>query len=243
MKNNYDITLITCTKDRPRAFHVCQQLVARQTFKGKIQWIIVDDGMELVKCTYDPLLINCNIKLDYIRRKPKADDPKFTLHLNLKAALEAGIESDKVLFIEDDDWYHPDYVGTMYALLNQYEMVGESNAIYYHIPARKWGMMGNNCHASLCQTGMQISIISELERVLRRNDKFLDIPLWASEVKRHLFRNQPSPLCIGMKGLGNIGIGIGHDAGYFLYKRDAELIKLELLIGKDIDLYKEWLES
>jgi hypothetical protein len=37
-----DLTLITCTADRPEAFQLCERWMARQTYRGSIQWIVAD---------------------------------------------------------------------------------------------------------------------------------------------------------------------------------------------------------
>lgn len=40
------MTLITPTGVRPKAWSICERLMARQTYDGPVQWVIVDDGQQ-----------------------------------------------------------------------------------------------------------------------------------------------------------------------------------------------------
>ena len=128
-----DITLITATGDRPEALALCERYMLRQTFKGRIQWLVVDDGQ--VPCIPSE-------GQEYLRREPSAEDRQPTLALNILTVLPF-VESDKILFIEDDDWYAPDYIEYMVCALNNAVIAGEGNAIYYNVKERKYFKHGN----------------------------------------------------------------------------------------------------
>ena len=216
------ITLITPTGDRHAAFMLCEKYMERQTYAGELQWIVVDDGYEQTHVTLDQ---------DYIRRNP--GEPK-SLGNNLLAALQY-VYFDKILVIEDDDWYSPNYVQYMDLLLNSYNMVGEGRSIYYNITNRKWRHLGNSRHASLCQTGFKSDCLDRFARILSTKEKFYDIHLWRLSGSKHLFFDKF--LCVGMKGLpGRSGIGMGHRDFNGIYDQNWE--KLRELIGQDVEVYK-----
>src|SRR5687767_12331328 len=99
MRGKPDVSLLTATRGRPEAFRLCERWAERQTFAGHIQWIVVDDGQRPTMCTMGQ---------QYVRREPSLSRG-CTLADNLLAAIPL-IESDKIVFIEDDDWYAADYV-------------------------------------------------------------------------------------------------------------------------------------
>jgi hypothetical protein len=150
------ITAITPTGDRPLAFELCKRWMAGQTRKPD-QWIIVDDGKEpiprFVDRDFNPLELFC-----YVRREPRRDDPSFTLDLNLKAALPH-IDGDKILIIEDDEYYAPGYIAEMARRLDSFEVVGICQSKYYHLPTGGYRQIGNTGHASLAETGFRKSFL------------------------------------------------------------------------------------
>ena len=227
-----DITLITATGDRPEAFRLCEKYMSRQTFAGAIQWLVVDDGL-------DPMPFSPIGK--YIRREPSAEDRQPTLALNILTVLPF-VESDKILFIEDDDWYAPEYVEYMFHALGNAVIAGEGNAIYYNVKERKYFKHGNTGHASLCQTGLRFNEDTRklLQEVLYTQEKFIDILLWQKiNGVKHLV-NHEQPLCVGIKGMpGRKGIGTGHNPNE-RYIEDPELAYLKNLIGDDVKNYERY---
>lgn len=240
----YDVTLITPTGDRLEAFDLCCKYVQCQDFNGKIQWIIVNDGNlrlfdEGVERFGLGMRSNNIVQAHHVRRKPQPDDPEHTLCLNLLTALEH-VESDIILFIEDDDWYAPDYVSQMVEALQYAPIAGEPDAIYYHVGARGWWANGNDRHASLCQTGIRRELLPKLKKILESEEKFIDIPLWAESgyipTGRIFLRR-----CIGIKGMpGRQGIGAGHNVDMMNYDTDPDAVKLRELIGDDADNYLKY---
>ncbi|NOX54094.1 MAG: glycosyltransferase family 2 protein [Planctomycetes bacterium] len=63
---------------------------------------------------------------------------------NLLAALQR-VRHDKVVFVEDDDWYAPEYLAQMVRWLDQTDLVGETGARYYHLPTRRHHLCGASC--------------------------------------------------------------------------------------------------
>jgi hypothetical protein len=51
-----DLTLITCTADRPEAFQLCERWMARQTYRGSIQWIVADGDRRAKRTHFGELI-------------------------------------------------------------------------------------------------------------------------------------------------------------------------------------------
>ena len=228
-----DITLITATGDRPEALALCEKYMLRQRFRGRIQWLVVDDGK--VPCIPSK-------GQEYLRREPSAEDRQPTLALNILTVLPF-VESDKILFIEDDDWYAPEYVEYMFHALDNAIIAGEGNAIYYNVFSRRYYQHGNTGHASLCQTGLRFNEDTRklLEDILQTQEKFIDILLWQKiNGSKHLSIVHKQPLCAGIKGMpGRKGIGSGHNPNE-RYIEDPELAYLKNLIGDDVKNYERY---
>jgi hypothetical protein len=239
------ITVITPTGDRPLAFGLCQKWMTNQTRKPD-QWIIVDDG----KAPMDSgaMVEWANLRMPGvplgIRREPKPTDPKHTLDLNLKAALPY-ITGDKILIMEDDEYYAPGYIEEMARRLDSFEVVGICQSKYYHLPTGGYQQIGNVGHASLAQTGFRRSFLSVFASLIQNGDnsKWPDDKLWrlvnATKGKRDginslLFVDKETPLYVGIKGLpGRGGMGAGHNPGMYRGQID----------GKDRPQLKKWIPN
>lgn len=218
------VTIITPTGDRSEVFELCRRWMSSQT-RQPDQWIVVDDGRV-------PVSEDLREGLEYIRRKPKIKEG-FTLLTNLKTAIPF-IKGDKILIVEDDDWYGPTYVETMCSLLSKYDLVGECRARYYHVPSMRYRRINNLQHASLCQTGFNRSLLSTFEKCLD-GDSYVDARFWGI-VKGHLFSDTDDKLHLhcSMKGLkGRQGIGTGHNAESKYYYPDSCLKYLIRWVGEE----------
>lgn len=209
------ITFITATGSRPLAFSLCQNWIRNQTLQPD-QWIVIDDGKTPIK----PVISLREIL--YLRRNPLRKDPKQTLLLNLREALPY-IKGNKILFIEDDEYYAPKYAETMSAKLDEHEIVGINNARYYYLPTYANCRCGNRKHASLAQTAFRKSFLQEFSRLVTIETDALDMKLWKEVNKTnrgHLFLDDAEPLYVGMKGLpGRRGRGGSHTSESWKYKQ------------------------
>lgn len=226
---NDNVTLITCTGNRPIAFARCEDYMKRQTYRGNIEWIVVDDG-------YIPTETTMKVTQKYIRG-PKIWYPGInTQRLNMDEALKH-VEGKYILIIEDDDWYQNTYIEKMVELLQLYPIVGEGNAKYYNIATRSWKEHRNYTHASLCQTGLIAACIPLLDQAINSGDLYFDITLWKLARKQYkvlLFTGLD--LAVGVKGMpGRSGIGVGHTPKEFI--ADPDFSKLKNLIGDRDALY------
>lgn len=258
------VSIITCTGDRPWCFERCARYVGRMILareeESEHQWILVNDGYCGTKGTWAPwpveggsvpenledvLRVERNAEgswkciMAIAKPRPAWTPGQNTLARNILAAIPHVIY-DKVVFIEDDDWYAPDYVERMVQLLAGRDLVGDPLSKYYHVPSRRWRLMKNEYSASLCQTGMRASMLPLLAEICQNGPNFIDARLWRRARNRYL---GDWGGVVGLKGLpGRPGIGMGHrpdtQPGW---EADPDLVKLREWLGEDIALYKEFL--
>jgi len=201
------ITAITATGDRPMAFALCQRWMKMQT-RQPDQWLVVDDGQIPVE-SFTPM--------EYIRREPQPNDPKPTLILNLRTILPL-VRGGKILFMEDDEYYSPDYIEEMSRRLDQYELVGIMRSKYYHLISGGYFTHANIRHASLAATTFRSSFLPKVAEILNKdNNPFLDMRMWPRAGNRgYLFTDTEKSLYAGIKGLpGRAGICVGHNSTFY----------------------------
>lgn len=195
------VTVITPTGDRPEALTLLRRWMAAQTMQPA-QWLIIDDGKKQVGHIHEAQVV---------RREPQPSDDPCTLGINLKTALPL-VEHGKVLIMEDDDWYSPNYIETMAALLDEHELVGVTGTKCYHIQVPGFRPMGRFDHASLSQTGFRKSFIPQVERAIP-GDCQVDLRIWWTfhAGKGHLIDGSQKQLHCAIKGLpGRAGAGCAH---------------------------------
>jgi hypothetical protein len=205
------MTLITTTGARPEAFLLCQKWMKAQTYKGAVLWIIVDDGPEPQPIKFK----RPKWTIEVVRPEPLWEPGHNTQARNLRCALDRVNSDDKVLIIEDDDYYAPTWIEQVDSALEKAELVGETRARYYNIRTKIYKQLENKGHASLCATGMRGGAVETLRSVCRPSIKFIDLLLWQAHSNKHLFEGH---LTVGIKGLpGRGGIGMGHDKKFTGY--------------------------
>lgn len=237
-----DVSLITCTADRPAAFACCERWVHRmvetaydQRPELRVEWIVSDGGER---------------RAEFAERRVEGQKPSFlpVVHLrnrcggppacNFRRNLTAGLQAargDVVLFIEDDDWYHGRWLLEAIELLAGVEIAGEGRARYYNLQTRRWKVMPNRQHASLCQTAIRRSLVEPLLRTISRTrSTFLDVRLWRDAPSDESTLRLGSFHSVGLKGFpGRPGIGVGHRMRGG--RVDADGTVLRDWIGKDAD--------
>ncbi len=228
-----DLTLITPTGGRPEAFALCEQYMARQTYDGELDWIVVDDCLPETECTLGQTVI---------RPRPVWRSGQNTQCRNLELALAVPHLGDKVLFIEDDDWYAPTYVAEMVRRLDHAPLVGEMNAHYYNVRRRCWHMCPNTEHSSLSQTGCRRDEIPSVRAALLTYGQFPDVKLFTAAKSKRLYPY--AGICVGIKGLpGRPGIGMGHRPKPPPRRRwndDPEMSTLQGWLGQDAANYAKY---
>jgi len=159
-----DVSIITCTGDRPESFELLRRWMSKQTIKPK-QWIVIDDGKVPLTDTSG---------FDYYRRVPSDKDYLHTLCLNLPIAMEKVI-CKKVIIMEDDDWYHPTYIDYMSNLLDKADLVGFANLIFYYPSLQKYMIKGTAKQPALAQTAFRKEIIPIVQKICNSAPSVYDL--------------------------------------------------------------------
>jgi glycosyltransferase involved in cell wall biosynthesis len=225
------LTLLTATGARPAAWAICERLMMAQTYDGPVHWIIVDDGQHAQPVTFK----RDGWKLSVISPLPHWNPGHNTQARNLGVGALLVKPDDKLVIIEDDDYYHKDWLVTIDRWLNDFELAGECEARYYNINTKIYRKFDNQNHASLCSTGMTGKAIEQFKSELKPDIKFIDINLWKNFQGSKLLKS--TNLTVGMKGLpGRAGIGVGHKK-HFNGKKDINGDILAEWLGEDKALY------
>jgi hypothetical protein len=215
----------------------------RQTYTGKVVWIIVDDS--LPRSTD---IVTADFRPDWtiIKIYPM---PLWTTGQNTQARnITAGInilanykreEIEAIFIIEDDDYYRPRYLERMMANFSSYHLIGERNTIYYNVQWRRYITNPNTIHASLFQTAFKYDVIDIFKQCIP--NKFMDCVFWSKVPNKHLFYE--NDLAIGMKGMpGRGGIGAGHTRAMNM-REDPNMNYLRSLIGEDANVYVTYYQA
>lgn len=224
------LTLLTATGARPQAWAICERLMARQDYADPVRWLIVDDGPEPQPVTFQ----REGWLLEVIRPAPHWKPGMNTQSRNLLAGLAHCCSTDRVVCVEDDDHYAPDWLTHVAGELERAELVGESHARYYSVPLRMGRQLNNAGHASLCSTAVRGRAVDALRKACQGAPRFIDLQLWRRFPNRHLFGGHRVH---GIKGLpGRGGIGMGHSPD-FRGTPDPDGALLREWIGQDAELY------
>jgi len=204
--------------------------MAAQDYTGPVRWVVVDDGPDAQPVAFQ----RAGWAVEVVRPAPVWEPGQNTQARNLLAGL-AVIEPDaRVVLIEDDDWYAPQWLRTVGAALADAELVGESRARYYNASLRLGRQLSNATHSSLCSTAVRGAALHDLADICRRAPKFIDLELWRRPRRRHLFEGHR---VVGIKGLpGRGGIGMGHRED-FKGQADPSGALLRTWVGADARYY------
>jgi hypothetical protein len=229
------ITCITPTGDRPKMLDTCAQWLAMQGQVG-VQWIVVDDGVE----PHKPDIPGPGWEVEYVRRFPGEAPSVLSFAHNIEAAIPL-VKHEKVVMIEDDDYYAPAHLETVSALLDKYDAVGDERQHYYYLPDRIWCDLQNR-GASLAQTAFRRNLLPLLknacEWAIDRDCRGIDARFWGlvrrQEISHHLY-TEPVTV-VGLKGrVGRPGLGIGHrpeQSRALGWEQDPALVKLKEWMGE-----------
>ena len=220
------LTLLTATGARPEAWAICERLMAAQDYAGPVRWVIADDGPDAQPVAFQ----REGWTLEVVRPQPYWAPGQNTQARNLAAGLAAILPTERVVVIEDDDYYPPNWLTTVDGWLDRADLVGESHARYFNVATGRGHQHRNDRHASLCATACKGPGLQALREAVSKKDKFIDMALW------HGFTGSKYPrranLTVGIKGLpGRGGIGGGH-------RRDfGERMNLRDWLGDEAAIY------
>jgi hypothetical protein len=227
------IQLLTPTGARPEAWELCIRYMAAQDYTEPVHWIIVDDGQIPQQI---PEIEGWRISVIYPQQK--WEPGLNTQNRNLLLGIEHLSKNHPVLFIEDDEHYHPAWISVCAEKLKRHKLVGQALCRKYSLAKRSWSESTHD-HASLCCTGISGSMINKFKAIVKRNRKLADIQLWA-ENNGHLF---DGAYVTGIKCMpGRGGIDSGH-CETFAGQRDGELQMLRKWIGNDVENYYPYIRG
>lgn len=236
------IVLITPTGARPRQIKLCAEYMHRQTYKGQVIWIVVDDAVPSTT-SFIRDDFRTGWQIININPHPSWQHGQNTQGRNIRAGIEAirrvcNIqEVEAVFIIEDDDYYKPQYIEVMVDKLRGYDIAGEMLTVYYNVTLHCWLRNANRRWSSLFQTAFHPRIIPVLEQLYA--EKFIDCVLFQALTNKNLF--EAGDLAIGIKGQrGRDGIGAGHRPLPH-YEPDPSGMMLFAFIGNDAKNYEyDW---
>jgi hypothetical protein len=180
------------------------------------QWIIVDDGVTEFNEENLPEFS------EYYYRIPVRSADKHSIGSNLEIALRM-VKFDKIIIMEDDDWYSPFYVSFMVELLSKSELAGLWGTNYYHVKVPGWREMGRNTHAALSMTAFRKSFIPQIIKSIP-GDISIDLRIWKNN-KGLLVEGRNKKLQLSIKGMpGRENAGVGKIQNR--YTKDPEYKKL-----------------
>lgn len=168
--------------DRPRFMENCMRMLKAQT--------------------YLPDLIAVNV----------VDDPPIDDHVDITKRYRIGYDQlrgkglDLIAFIENDDWYSPNYLETMIAAWERFKrpgLFGTCETIYYHLQLKAYFKMEHHTRSSAMNTfikpDMDFPWPVEME-------PFLDMHLWGMKdnpIKTRIVFKPDKIISVGMKhGVG-----------------------------------------
>ena len=138
---------------------------------------------------------------------------------------------DLTLIMEDDDWYHCDYIkhtAAAWELFGRPKLIGCSRTMYYHIKARRYKTMNHDHRSSLFTTGISGEI--DWDSLGKR----IDMGLWTKytgKLTSYVY------LAIGIKhGIGVCG-GAGHDPAFMTESDEDGSLLRELVDKESFDFY------
>lgn len=238
------IVLITPTGARKAQFEMCSIWMQRQTYAGKVLWIIIDDSIPRTTDSV-PLNFREGWEIRKIHPVPNWQHGQNTQSRNIEAGLSSigsMNQIEAIFIIEDDDFYRANYLERMMFRFTGFDVLGEMNTVYYNVLYRTYFVNRNTSHISLFQLAIKPRMIPLFSSCLRQ--KFIDFKFYEQlHAQEYVRRGEvgffnENNLAIGMKGMpGRAGIGAGHGRLLNMIK-DIGMTFLINQIGEDAKYYE-----
>lgn len=187
--------------DRPRFLKNCLRMIEAQTKKPD-HLIVVDEPSKSKKCD-----------ITYRYRKGYT--------------WMSQTDVDCILFMENDDWYSPDYIETMVSEWVRHgkpDIFGTNYTIYYNINIHKWLTMHHKRRSSAMST-----LITPRLKIdwCPDHEPYTDIHLWMKCRLQAVTFKPTKHICMGIKhGIGLCG-GRGHTTKLERYENSNGLTLLK----------------
>lgn len=160
--------------------------------------------------------------------------------LNLYRALaRLPADVDKIIIMEDDDWYAPDWPDICIKALDEVALFGQAPDKVFNVRYPSWQIGPNRDVSSLASTAFRRDLLPLFMETLDAvSARFLDGAFWLRAAELDVKRSLVDAVkVVSMKGLpGRAGLGYAHGAP--LVHRDTEFQKLREWIGfEDAERY------
>lgn len=182
--------LVTCTRGRPKAFDLLAKIVKKQTTQD-FDWLVICDEWAGYKFPKECKII----------KRDGTDDTLPSLNENWRAALDwvAKHESyGKILVIEDDDWYHREYVLETATLLDRCDLFGWQEDAYYYCLSRKARRCHNVGFAALGATAFNRTVLPYLRKCVELGTPHIDVALWRGIREKAVMAQPPMTMSGGV---------------------------------------------
>jgi glycosyltransferase involved in cell wall biosynthesis len=221
--------------DRPEFLKNCLQMIAAQTIAPK-KTMVIGTGRT-------PIPLGLLLPYDIKVVAPVDGVVDITRRYREGYQLFDKTKFDILFFMEDDDYYAPDYLEVM---LKQWEKAGRPDlfgtnyTIYYHLKLKKYFTMRHEQRSSAMSTLIRpgLNITWPLD-----HDPYTDQWLWMSEdigIKTKKVFEPNHIICVGMKhGQGLCGGG-NHVDGFYRYINDDNGFLENTLDEESYQFYKQY---
>jgi len=168
------------------------------------------------------------------------DGPGTSYDLNLYRALaRLHPNVEKILIVEDDDWYSPKWVEHAADALDEVKIYGLRPITIYDVRTPSYTTYGEVKHASLCTTAFTRDLLQLfMDCIDKVTARWLDAFFWANAIGNNIPHRLDDPkdvgdLVVGIKNMpGRPGLGYAHGGEGFAHE-DAAFTHLEKLIGQE----------
>lgn len=176
------VVLVPDRGDRPEFMAQCRKLIERQTLQP--------------------------VHVEVVDYAPVNDDPDITPRYKFGyEKISKEIECDLIAFMENDDWYHRDYLklhSEKWWECGRPIIFGTNFTVYYHLKLQRYFTMYHEQRSSAMNTFMRPNIPG-IDWGLMHNP-YTDMQLWEQLYKKGGAVWKPPVLSVGMKhGVGKFG--------------------------------------
>lgn len=197
------VCLITPTGGRPEGMALLAGYLDRQTYQGKVRWVVIDDVNPATP------LPDSRFDVEVIRPSWRWKPGDNTQCKSMALALDQVSDNDTVIICEDDDAYLPQHIKAILSELETVELTGERVSRYYNVATQRWQLMPGKHHASLASVAVRGEALRLLRQICSNGTRTIDLDLWRQfDGPKKLTEHEN---VIGIKGMpGRAGIGVGH---------------------------------
>lgn len=176
--------------------------------------------------------VDGHLIVDYAPEKKDKKDLTERVWYGYKEAVKLGV--DWIVMIENDDWYHPEYLHRLLLQADKADFIGFEFSYYYNLKNRTWDKITHKGRSSLYTTAFRVKAMENFAWH-RADPVFLDQNIW--NYAKRFRRSFVDAGAIGIK----TGLGLCGGKGHVLKMKhaDPELNWLEARVDKEsFEFYK-----